>query len=219
MEARPQSLGGPNMSELFLALNAGFLVAQVRADRGPRRRAPPRGARPVPARDGRRRASLRRATGGWDRARGSPLVRERLPGPRGRLEGAPRLRAGRRRRGDARGSGAPGGPRRRGVRRAGAGRRRGARPPADVRPAGAAAPAAQPRPIRLLRELGPSCRRWRASTPRSTAPCRRWRSASRCPEELHAAGLRRYGFHGLSYEYVAAALRELDPAAARGGRS
>jgi acetate kinase len=36
------------------------------------------------------------------------------------------------------------------------------------------------------------------------------------PEELHAAGLRRYGFHGLSYEFVASALRSLDPAAARG---
>jgi acetate kinase len=36
------------------------------------------------------------------------------------------------------------------------------------------------------------------------------------PEELHAAGLRRYGFHGLSYEYVAEALAALDPAAARG---
>ena len=29
-------------------------------------------------------------------------------------------------------------------------------------------------------------------------------------------GLRRYGFHGLSYEYVASALRELDPALAEG---
>ncbi len=36
------------------------------------------------------------------------------------------------------------------------------------------------------------------------------------PEELHAAGLRRYGFHGLSYEYVAETLASLDPAAARG---
>ena len=36
------------------------------------------------------------------------------------------------------------------------------------------------------------------------------------PEELFAAGLRRYGFHGLSYEHVAAVLATLDPAAARG---
>ncbi len=36
------------------------------------------------------------------------------------------------------------------------------------------------------------------------------------PEELHEAGVRRYGFHGLSYEYVSTALGALDPAAARG---
>jgi acetate kinase len=36
------------------------------------------------------------------------------------------------------------------------------------------------------------------------------------PRELREAGLRRYGFHGLSYEYIARRLREIDPAAARG---
>jgi acetate kinase len=36
------------------------------------------------------------------------------------------------------------------------------------------------------------------------------------PHEWEARGLRRYGFHGLSYEYVAGRLRELDPAAAAG---
>jgi xylulose-5-phosphate/fructose-6-phosphate phosphoketolase len=36
------------------------------------------------------------------------------------------------------------------------------------------------------------------------------------PEALHQAGVRRYGFHGLSYEYIASALPALDPAAARG---
>jgi len=36
------------------------------------------------------------------------------------------------------------------------------------------------------------------------------------PKELHDAGVRRYGFHGLSYEYVASALPQLDPAAAKG---
>ncbi|MGE5339214.1 MAG: acetate/propionate family kinase [Gemmatimonadota bacterium] len=36
------------------------------------------------------------------------------------------------------------------------------------------------------------------------------------PSALHDAGARRYGFHGLSYEYVAARLREIDPAAAAG---
>jgi acetate kinase len=36
------------------------------------------------------------------------------------------------------------------------------------------------------------------------------------PAELHDAGVRRYGFHGLSYEYVAAALPALDAKAAAG---
>ncbi len=36
------------------------------------------------------------------------------------------------------------------------------------------------------------------------------------PHELREAGLRRYGFHGLSYEYIAGRIREIDPAAARG---
>jgi acetate kinase len=37
------------------------------------------------------------------------------------------------------------------------------------------------------------------------------------PHQFHDAGVRRYGFHGLSYEYVSMRLRELDPACA-GGR-
>jgi acetate kinase len=36
------------------------------------------------------------------------------------------------------------------------------------------------------------------------------------PRELHDAGIRRYGFHGLSYEYIARALRERAPAIASG---
>jgi acetate kinase len=36
------------------------------------------------------------------------------------------------------------------------------------------------------------------------------------PRALREAGLRRYGFHGLSYEYIAGRLREIDPAAGRG---
>jgi len=36
------------------------------------------------------------------------------------------------------------------------------------------------------------------------------------PEELTEAGVRRYGFHGLSYEYIASVLPQFDPAAARG---
>lgn len=36
------------------------------------------------------------------------------------------------------------------------------------------------------------------------------------PRELAAQGLRRYGFHGLSYEYVAERLAQIDPALAQG---
>jgi acetate kinase len=36
------------------------------------------------------------------------------------------------------------------------------------------------------------------------------------PEELHEAGVRRYGFHGLSYEYIASVLPDFDPRAAAG---
>jgi acetate kinase len=36
------------------------------------------------------------------------------------------------------------------------------------------------------------------------------------PMRFYAEGVRRYGFHGLSYEYVAERLREIAPAAARG---
>jgi acetate kinase len=36
------------------------------------------------------------------------------------------------------------------------------------------------------------------------------------PSELHDAGVRRYGFHGLSYEYVASVLPQYDAAAAAG---
>ena len=38
------------------------------------------------------------------------------------------------------------------------------------------------------------------------------------PEELHAAGVRRYGFHGLSYEFIASVLPKYDAEAA-GGRT
>ena len=36
------------------------------------------------------------------------------------------------------------------------------------------------------------------------------------PYELHVAGVRRFGFHGLSYEYIASQLRSIDPVAALG---
>ena len=71
------------------------------------------------------------------------------------------------------------------------------------------------RPIRLLRELEPGLPQVACfdTAFHRTLPPVAERFA--LPEELHAAGLRRYGFHGLSYEYVAAALPTLDPAAAQ----
>lgn len=36
------------------------------------------------------------------------------------------------------------------------------------------------------------------------------------PKELHDAGVRRYGFHGLSYEYIASRLPQLDATASKG---
>jgi acetate kinase len=36
------------------------------------------------------------------------------------------------------------------------------------------------------------------------------------PAQLHAEGVRRYGFHGLSYEYIASVLPSIDPIAAAG---
>ena len=38
------------------------------------------------------------------------------------------------------------------------------------------------------------------------------------PERFYQEGVRRYGFHGLSYEYIAGRLPELSPAIAKGGR-
>ncbi len=72
--------------------------------------------------------------------------------------------------------------------------------------------------IRLLRELEPSLPQVACfdTAFHRTMPAVAERFA--LPEELHEAGIRRYGFHGLSYEYVASILRSLDPAAA-GGRT
>ncbi|WP_242336292.1 MULTISPECIES: phosphoketolase [Anaeromyxobacter] len=71
-------------------------------------------------------------------------------------------------------------------------------------------------PIRILRELDPALPQVACfdTAFHRTLPPVAERFA--LPEELHAAGLRRYGFHGLSYEYVASTLGSLDPAAASG---
>ena len=76
---------------------------------------------------------------------------------------------------------------------------------AAIRSARAAASAQQsgadPRDSRALVR---SCRRSRASTPLSTAATARSPTITRCRSSFYAEGVRRYGFHGLSYEYIAA---------------
>ena len=61
-----------------------------------------------------------------------------------------------------------------------------------------------------------SCRRSPASTPafHRTNPEVAQRFA--LPGELHEAGVRRYGFHGISYEYIASVLPQVDAKAAAG---
>ena len=62
-----------------------------------------------------------------------------------------------------------------------------------------------------------TCRRSRASTPHFIAVTARLPITMPLPEHFYAEGVRRYGFHGLSYEYIAHRLREVAPAIA-GGR-
>ncbi|HET7754676.1 MAG TPA: phosphoketolase [Anaeromyxobacteraceae bacterium] len=81
------------------------------------------------------------------------------------------------------------------------------------------APLHQPhnlRPIRILRDLAPGLAQVACfdTAFHRTLPAVSERFA--LPEELHAAGVRRYGFHGLSYEHVASVLPSIDAAAARG---
>jgi acetate kinase len=81
------------------------------------------------------------------------------------------------------------------------------------------APLHQPhnlRPIRLLRELDPRLPQVACfdTAFHRTLPPVAERFA--IPEELFEGGVRRYGFHGLSYEHVAAVLPSLDERAARG---
>ena len=67
-------------------------------------------------------------------------------------------------------------------------------------------------PIKFIADGGArTSRRSPASTPRSTVPSRRWRRRSPCRASLTAAGVRRYGFHGLSYEYIVSRLARNRP--------
>ena len=63
----------------------------------------------------------------------------------------------------------------------------------------------------------PSCPRWRALTPRFTAPCRGSPVCCRFRDATRRRAFDRYGFHGLSYEYLMEELARLgDPAATKG---
>ena len=74
-------------------------------------------------------------------------------------------------------------------------------------PAGAAPSATQSGGDRRgLRTAAQVCRRSPASTPASIAASRRSRSSCRCRGRSAHAGVQRYGFHGLSYEYIASVL-------------
>jgi acetate kinase len=71
-------------------------------------------------------------------------------------------------------------------------------------------------PIRLAMEINPSVPQVACF---DTAFHRGHRAQSDCyalPRALYDEGVRRYGFHGLSYEYIAGRLREVAPEAARG---
>ena len=56
----------------------------------------------------------------------------------------------------------------------------------------------------------PNCRRWHASTPPSIA-APEVEQAFALPYAFYEEGVRRYGFHGLSYEYIASVLPEPAP--------
>ena len=148
---------------------------------------------------GRRRAPL-----GKGRAR-SPGRHRRDPEARARAPGRParaRLRPSRR-------------PRRHRIRRAGPRRCERHGRAREAGAAGAAAPAAQSRAHRVHRRGGArTSRRSPASTPRSIAPSRALAQEFALPRDLTAAGVRRYGFHGLSYDFIVSRLREIDPALA-----
>ena len=57
----------------------------------------------------------------------------------------------------------------------------------------------------------PACRRWPASTPASTAGQPAVAELVPLPREIRSKGVQRYGFHGLSYEYIASVLPEVAP--------
>ena len=84
----------------------------------------------------------------------------------------------------------------------------------------ALAPLHQPNnlaPIRrLMQRQPPNLSRSRASTRRFIADTHRSRTITQFQNDFYNEGVRRYGFHGLSYEYIAGRLHELAPTIANG---
>ena len=73
-------------------------------------------------------------------------------------------------------------------------------------------------PVRALQRLAPELTQVACFDTAFHATCPEVVQRFALPRELHAAGVRRYGFHGLSYEYIASQLPGVDPQAA-GGRT
>jgi acetate kinase len=64
-----------------------------------------------------------------------------------------------------------------------------------------------------------ACLRWPASTPAFTAASRPVAEVIPLPRDLCGAFVQRYGFHGLSYEYIASILPQVAPEIARDASS
>ena len=71
-------------------------------------------------------------------------------------------------------------------------------------------------PIRLMRELQPGLPQVACFDTSFHRAIRRWPTV-RVAREFHEAGVRRYGFHGLSYAFMARCCRRSSPMRPRGG--
>jgi len=85
-----------------------------------------------------------------------------------------------------------------------------------LRAARSAAPAQQPRPIRAIRERQPRLLQVACFDTAFHRGHPEVADRFAIPEPLYAEGVRRYGFHGLSYEYISRRLGEVAPEIAQG---
>ena len=205
------------MDDYALVLNAGssslkFCVYRRRrrtsvAARGAR---PDRGHRHVAALRPRRTAPARSSPTSALRRDGRATAARRSTALAGWLRAHYRRRARARRRPSRR-------PRRRALCRPRDRHAAGARRSAHARPARAAAPAAQPRRDRGGRPSG--CRDVPQVACFDTSFHRGQPAVAELvplPREIRDGGVQRYGFHGLSYEYIASVLPQVAPEIADG---